>query len=143
MFETIYYEKTILAQIIYSNYKEEGIKFFTPPDYSQQLGYMNRKKGYVIPPHVHNPIPRKVIYTQEVLLVKKGKLRVDFYDNQKNYLESRILKDGDVILLSKGGHGFEMIEDTEIIEVKQGPFAGDKDKERFIPISSDKLKFTK
>tara|TARA_Y100000589_G_scaffold325203_1_gene362726 strand:- start:676 stop:1107 length:432 start_codon:yes stop_codon:yes gene_type:complete len=143
MFETIYYEKTILAQIIYSNYKEEGIKFFTPPDYSQQLGYMNRKKGYVIPPHVHNPIPRKVIYTQEVLLVKKGKLRVDFYDNQKNYLESRILKDGDVILLSKGGHGFEMIEDTEIIEVKQGPFAGEKDKERFIPISSDKLKFTK
>ncbi len=143
MFETIYNGQVILAQIIYSNYSQKGIKFFTPPDYSQQLGYMNREKGYKIPPHIHNPIPRKVIYTQEVLLIKRGKIRVDFYDDQQNYLESKILNTGDVILLSQGGHGFEMLEDTEMIEVKQGPFAGEVDKKRFKPTDTNNFIFKK
>ena len=143
MFETIYNGQVILAQIIYSNYTQKGIKFFTPPDYSQQLGYMNREKGYQIPPHIHNPIPRKVIYTQEVLFIKRGKIRVDFYDDQQNYLESKILNTGDVILLSQGGHGFEMLEDTEMIEVKQGPFAGEVDKKRFKPTDTNNFIFKK
>ena len=143
MFETIYNGQVILAQIIYSNYSQKGIKFFTPPDYSQQLGYMNREKGYQIPPHIHNPIPRKVIYTQEVLFIKRGKIRVDFYDDKQNYLESKILNTGDVILLSQGGHGFEMLEDTEMIEVKQGPFAGEVDKKRFKPTDTNNFIFKK
>ena len=76
---------------------------------------MNRPSGYEIQPHVHNAVQREVQFTKEVLFIKSGKVRVDFYDNEKNYLESRILVSGDVILLAFGGHGFEMMEDSEII----------------------------
>ena len=97
---------------------------------------MNRPQGYVIPPHVHNPVAREVHYTKEVLFIKSGRVRVDFYDDDQNYLESRILVRGDVLLLAYGGHGFEMLEPTEMIEVKQGPYAGDQDKTRFIGITA-------
>jgi hypothetical protein len=119
--------------ILRSQYQAEGIHFFTPDVFSQQLAYMNRPEGYVIPPHVHNPVKRDVLWTQEVLLIKSGKIRVDFYTDGKHYLESRILQTGDVILLAAGGHGFEMLEPTEIIEIKQGPYCGDQDKTRFEP----------
>jgi len=104
---------------------------------------MNRPQGYVIPPHVHQPVAREVHFTKEVLFIKSGKVRVDFYDEDQMYLESRILKQGDVILLAFGGHGFEMLEASEIIEVKQGPYAGDEDKVRFSPISADKIQLIK
>jgi mannose-6-phosphate isomerase-like protein (cupin superfamily) len=126
-----------LAIIIRHNFQKEGIEFFTPPDFSQQLAYMKRPKNYVIPPHVHNPVQREVFYTKEVLFIKSGKVRVDFYDEDRNYLKSTVLEAGDVILLAYGGHGFEMLEDTEMIEVKQGPYAGDQDKTRFEPVESD------
>lgn len=131
MIEQIIHQEIVLAIIIRANYHKEGISFFTPGDFSQQLGYMNRPKGYVIDPHVHNLVERKVTLTQEVLYIKKGKVRVDFYDDDRNYLESRTVATGDVILLAAGGHGFEMIENSEIIEVKQGPYCGDEDKVRF------------
>ncbi|MEO6327859.1 MAG: hypothetical protein ABIO55_02955 [Ginsengibacter sp.] len=131
MIENIFNGKSLLAIIIRSSYKTDGIKFFTPGDFSQQLGYMNRKKGYTIDPHTHNLVERNVTLTQEVLFIKSGKVRVDFFDDVKNYLESRILEKGDVILLAAGGHGFEIIEDAEMIEVKQGPYFGDQDKIRF------------
>ena len=83
---------------------------------------------------------REVHYTKEVLVIKKGKLRVDFYDDCRNYLESRVLDGGDVILLSTGGHGFTVIEDLEMIEVKQGPYAGDLDKTRFEGIKDSEIK---
>jgi hypothetical protein len=105
----------------------------THDKFSQQLGYMNRPAGYVIPPHVLNSVPREVEFTQEVLFIKSGKVRVDFFSDDKSYLESRILETGDVILLAHGGHGFTMLEPTEIIEVKQGPYPGDDDKSRFTP----------
>ena len=124
----------LYAVILPRKYSSEGIKFFTPDDFSQQLGYMNRQKGYVIPPHVHSPVPREVQFTKEVLFIKSGRVRVDFYGDDKKYLESRVLEQGDVILLAFGGHGFEMLEPTEIIEVKQGPYAGEADKERFSPV---------
>ncbi len=127
------------AIILRHEYQVEGIKFLTPSSYSQQLGYMNRPSGYVIAPHVHNPVTREVHFTKEVLFIKSGKVRVDFYDEDQNYLESRILHQGDVILLAFGGHGFEMLEPSEIIEVKQGPYAGDEDKTRFDPVSADKI----
>jgi hypothetical protein len=129
-----------LALILRRSFFSEGIEFFTPSDFSQQLGYMNRPQGYVIPPHVHNPVPREVRFTKEVLFIKSGRVRVDFYDDDQNYLESRILEQGDVILLAFGGHGFQMLEPTEIIEVKQGPYAGEADKIRFEPIRSDQVR---
>lgn len=139
MIQNIIHAGRTLAVLLKANYHKEGIEFFTPDDFSQQLGYMNRPQGYVIPPHVHNPVPREVQFTKEVLLIKSGKVRVDFYDDDQNYLESRILYQGDVILLAFGGHGFEMLEASEIIEVKQGPYAGDADKTRFEPVPSQHL----
>lgn len=129
------HEDQLLSVIIRANYKSDGIEFFTPDEFSQQLAYMNRPKKYVIPPHVHNPVQRNVQLTQEVLIIKSGKVRVDYYCTDKVYLESKILNTGDVVLLADGGHGFEMIEDSEIIEVKQGPYAGEMDKVRFAPIA--------
>jgi hypothetical protein len=134
MLEQIIHNNILLSVIIRHSFSKEGIHFFTPDDFSQQLGYMNRPKNYEIPPHVHNLVPRTVSLTQEVLFIKSGKVRVDFYDNQKIYLESSVLYAGDVILLADGGHGFKMLEQSEIIEVKQGPYCGEMDKIRFAPI---------
>jgi mannose-6-phosphate isomerase-like protein (cupin superfamily) len=139
MIQQIIHGNKILAIIIKRNFQKDGIEFFTPDDFSQQLAYMKRPKGYIIKPHVHNIVERKVQYTQEVLFIKKGKVRVDFYDDEKNYLKSIILEEGDVILLAHGGHGFEMIEETEMIEVKQGPYAGDMDKVRFEPVDKNQI----
>jgi len=129
----------LLALIIPAKFDKLGISFFTPDSSSQQIAYMRHPHGKVIVPHVHNPVARMVEYTMEVLFLKRGKLRVDFYSNQQEYLESIILEAGDTILLASGGHGFEVLEEIEMIEVKQGPFAGDKDKTRFAPIPINKL----
>jgi mannose-6-phosphate isomerase-like protein (cupin superfamily) len=140
MIERIIHNDLVLSIIIRTNFKSEGIEFFTTDEYSQQLGYMNRPRGYVIKPHVHNLVPREVVLTQEVLFIKSGRVRVDFYDDNKVYLESRDLDAGDVILLAAGGHGFKMIEDSEIIEVKQGPYCGEMDKVRFDPVNDEIIK---
>jgi hypothetical protein len=139
LIEKIVYNNILLAVVIRTGYVKEGIEFFTPGDFSQQLGYMNRPKGYIIPPHVHKLVERKVTLTQEVLFVKTGRVRVDFYDDDKVYLESRELGAGDVILLAAGGHGFEILEQAEMIEVKQGPYCGDEDKVRFDPVNNDTI----
>jgi mannose-6-phosphate isomerase-like protein (cupin superfamily) len=140
MIESITYHNQLLALIVSHRFNEPGIHFFTPNELSQQLAYMRHPVGKVIAPHVHNPVTREVQYTQEVLFIKKGKLRVDFYNNQQQYLESRILEAGDVILLVTGGHGFEVLEEIEMIEVKQGPYVGDQDKTRFVGISAEQAK---
>lgn len=132
MIERIVKNDELLAVIIRHDFCKPGIHFFTPDDFSQQLAYMNHPAGKVIDPHVHNSVTREVHFTQEVLLLKRGRLRVDFYDQEQNYLESRILEAGDVILLAAGGHGFEALEEIEMIEVKQGPYAGEMDKTRFL-----------
>lgn len=132
MIDTLRHNGQLLALIVRHCFREPGIHFFTPGDLSQQLAFMRHPAGKVIEPHVHNPVPREVHYTQEVLFLRKGRLRVDFYDPEQHYLESRILEAGDVILLATGGHGFEVLEEIEMIEVKQGPYAGDQDKTRFI-----------
>ena len=140
MIEQVIDKKKLLSIIIRADYKSKGIEFFTPDDFSQQLGYMNRKKNHIISPHTHNIVQRDVQFTQEVLIIKSGKVRVDYYDEKKKYLESRILNKGDIVLLAYGGHGFEMIEDSEIIEVKQGPYLDEVDKIRFDPVEKNKLK---
>lgn len=139
MIENITHEGRTLAVLLHAGYHAEGIQFFTPDDFSQQLGYMNRPQGYVIPPHVHNPVAREVHFTKEVLFIKSGKVRVDFYDDAQQYLESRVLHRGDVLLLAFGGHGFEVLEASEIIEVKQGPYAGEADKTRFPPVANAQI----
>ena len=128
----------LLAMIIRNNYKCEGVDFITPNEYSQQVAYMHHPTGKIIDAHVHM-VHRNVVLTQEVLFIKKGILRVDFYDEYEDYLESRELLAGDVILLISGGHGFKVIEEVEMIEVKQGPYSGEQDKKRFIGIDDDNV----
>ena len=120
----------VVAIVINKSFSYDGIKFFTPNDYSQQLGYMKRKAGYEIPLHYHNHIPRAVSLTQEVLFIKSGKVVVELYSSNRLKLKDVILEEGDVILLAAGGHGFRFLEESEIIEVKQGPYC-DNDKTRF------------
>ena len=126
-----------LAIIVRHDFADEGIHFFTPGAFSQQLGFMKHGRGRVIQPHIHSPVQREVTYTQEVLFLRRGKLRVDFYSRSKAYLESRTLGPGDVILLASAGHGFEVLEDVEMFEVKQGPYAEEADKVRFDGIGHD------
>jgi hypothetical protein len=140
MIEQITHQNQLLALIISYRFNKPGIHFFTPDDLSQQVGYMQYPTGKVIEPHVHNPVLRQVINTQEVLFIKKGKLRVDFYNKQQKYLESRILEAGDVIILITGGHGFEVLEEIEMIEVKEGPYIGEQEKNRFVGITTRQAK---
>ena len=102
MIDKIFHNDILLSIIIKSEYSSEGIQFFTPDNYSQQLAYMNREKDYVVEPHVHCAHQRHVHITQEVLFIKTGKVRVDYFDDQKNYLKSKILNQGDVVLLAAG-----------------------------------------
>ena len=134
------HDSKLLAIIIPGNYQEDGVKFFTPDEFSQQLAYMNHPADHEIVPHEHNSVSREVNFTQEVLVIRKGKLRVDFYDDERNYIESHVLSASDVILLASGGHGFKVLEDVEMIEIKQGPYAGDKDKTRFTGVSVENIK---
>jgi mannose-6-phosphate isomerase-like protein (cupin superfamily) len=134
-------KEKILAIVIRNNYICDGVDFITPNDYSQQVAYMHHPSGKVIDAHVHNLVHRNVVLTQEVLVIKKGKLRVDFYDEYEDYLESTVLEAGDIILLVSGGHGFVVLEEVEMIEVKQGPYSGDADKKRFSGVASEKVVF--
>lgn len=138
--EQISAEGIIFAIIVRARFQEPGIHFFTENELSQQLAFMRHPAGKLIEPHVHNPVPREVQFTQEALFIRKGRLRVDFYDSGRQYLESRILKPGDVILLIQGGHGFEVLEEVEMIEVKQGPYVGERDKTRFAAIDPSRVR---
>ena len=141
MIESIENSGKLLSLIIRAQYDAEGIEFFTPDSFSQQLGYMKREKGHIVQPHIHQLVKRDVSLTQEVLYVKSGKVRVDYYDDNKIYLESRLLYKGDVVLLAFGGHGFEMLEESEMIEIKQGPYNNDLDKIVFDFKRPDEINF--
>tara|TARA_A100001011_G_C14298645_1_gene839694 strand:- start:2491 stop:2922 length:432 start_codon:yes stop_codon:yes gene_type:complete len=129
--EYVKHQKKILAIILKKNFKKKGISFFTPNEFSQQLGYMSHDKNHEIQPHYHKKIKREIFFTQETLIIKKGKLRVDFYSKSKKYLKSRFVSSGDILLLVSGGHGFKTLSKTEMIEIKQGPYWSDKDKIQF------------
>lgn len=128
MIERIEFNGEPLALIVRSGFREPGVHFFTPGHLSQQLAYMSHPAGHVIAAHRHNPVSRNIQNTQEVLFLRRGRLRVDLYSATGGYLESRVLEAGDVILLATGGHGFEVLEDIELFEVKQGPYSGGADK---------------
>jgi mannose-6-phosphate isomerase-like protein (cupin superfamily) len=138
--KTIQHQNHLLGLIISNKFSKPGIHFFTPPEFSQQLAYMQYDAGKKIPPHTHNLVLRQVQYTQEILFVKRGKLRVDFYTKHCEYIESHILEANDIILLAAGGHGFEVLEDVEVIEIKQGPYLGEQDRTRFSSIQADQVK---
>ncbi|MBI3631793.1 MAG: hypothetical protein HY219_02940 [Candidatus Staskawiczbacteria bacterium] len=118
--------QNIVAIIILNNFSSKETNFFTPNDFPQQLAQIQRFKGEVIKAHTHKPIDVNITKTQETLFIKRGKVKVDLYDNERDLITSKILESGDVILLASGGHKFEALEDFEMIEVKQGPYLGDE-----------------
>lgn len=120
-----------IALIIRADYEETGIHFFTPANFSQQVAYMKHSQGHKIAAHVHNLHVRQVLYTQEVLLIRCGKVKVNLFASDKTPIGDCILNKGDLILLCGGGHSIEMLEETSMIEIKQGPYAGEGDKTRF------------
>ena len=144
MIEKIIHKNKLLALIVRGTYrKKKGITFFTPNESTQQFGYMKHKKKYVIKPHLHKKRLTKIFQTTEVILLLKGILRVDFYNNFKKYLFSKILKSKDIIMLVSGGHGFKILKDVEMLEIKQGPYNLIKDKIKFENIDENKIKIKK
>ena len=131
MIKKIYDKEILLALIISSKYNPDKTTFITDGKQILQTGYIVYPAGYKIDPHIHKPFLRKTSGTQEFLYIKKGQVRVNFYSETKEYIESYNLEEEDSILLLSGGHGFDMIKDSIMIEVKNGPFAGDQDKDRF------------
>ena len=132
MKQKITHKNEVLALIIKNKYiKKKGINFFTNNKLSQQVAYMNHKKGHVIQPHIHKKRLKKIYDTSEVLIILDGTMRVDFYDNKKKYLFNRKLIKNDIIILLKFGHGFKIDKNCKFIEVKQGPFDPKRDKFKF------------
>ena len=141
MIEKIIHKKKLLALIVRGKYrKKKGITFFTPNESTQQFGYMKHKKNYLIKPHLHNKRQSKILSTSEVIILLKGILRVDFYDNKEKYVFSKKVYANDIIMLINGGHGFKVIKDIEMIEVKQGPYNLMEDKKKFNKIDEKKIK---
>ena len=144
MIEKIKHNKKLFALIVRGKYRsKKGISFFTEDKDIQQFGYMNHIKNHVIKPHIHKRQTRKLIYTSEVILILKGVLRVDFYNTKKKYLFSKILKDKDIIMLVHGAHGFKVIKNVQMIEIKQGPYITKLDKIKFNETDEAKIKIKK
>lgn len=132
MIKHITYKSKILAIIIKGNYlNKKGINFFTNPKLNQQVAFMNHPKNHIIQPHTHKESLRKIKGTTEVLIILKGELKINFYNNKKKYIFSKIAKKNDIIILLSGGHGFEVRKNCKMIEVKQGPYSKSEDKFKF------------
>ena len=141
MIENIIHKKKLYALIVRKKFrKKKGVNFFTSKEATQQFGYMKHKKNYLIMPHQHNKRLTKILITTEVIVLLKGILRVDFYNEKKIYLFSKKIYDGDLIMLTNGGHGFKVLKDVEMIEVKQGPYSLSSDKVKFNKIDEKKIK---
>ena len=144
MIEKIIHKKKMLALIVRASYRrKKGITFFTQNESTQQFGYMKHKRNHIIKPHLHKKRLTKIYYTSEVILILKGILRVDFYNKFKKYLFSKILKPSDIIMLVSGGHGFKILKDVEMLEIKQGPYNLIKDKIKFENIDDSYVKLKK
>ena len=120
-----------LAYIIRSELDPKATTFMTPGDFKQQVGFIVYGAGSEIPRHVHKPVERTLLETSEVLVVRRGRCEVDIYNEERALVAVRKLQTGDILILVGGGHGFRMIEDTVLLEVKQGPYTGVEERERF------------
>lgn len=131
MVERITRDGELYAIVIRQDYTTKGVEFFTPTDFPQQLGINVKNEDDIVEPHQHNEVERTIHRTQEVLFFREGKAEVTLYTDDKESFDSVIVEAGDVIMFTRGGHGLKMLEDTELVEVKQGPFLGSDDKELF------------
>jgi hypothetical protein len=129
--ERIVADDRLLAYIIRREMEPDKTTFMTPESLTFQAGFIVYPANSQIARHVHKPIHRVLDGTSEMLLVKKGRCEVDFFTNDKKLVATRELRTGDVLLLVSGGHGFRLLEDTVFLEIKQGPYTGLDEKERF------------
>ena len=144
MIKEIVHKNKLYALVIKETYQDKkGISFFTKNADNQQIGFMSHPKNYLIKPHKHQKRETKIFITSEVIILQKGKLRVDFYDTNKKYLFSVIVKKNQIIMLVHGGHGFKVLEPVKMLEIKQGPFVSNKDKIKFDKIDEKKIKIKK
>jgi hypothetical protein len=144
MIKEIIHKNKLYALVIKETYQDKkGISFFTKNADNQQIGFMSHPKNYLIKPHKHQKRETKIFITSEVIILQKGKLRVDFYDTKKKYLFSIVVKKNQIIMLVHGGHGFKVLEAVKMLEIKQGPFVSHKDKVKFDKIDEKKIKIKK
>lgn len=129
--EQIEHENKILAIIIRKEVQIEGVEFFTSEDCPLQLGVSVYKKGMEIKPHIHVSMLRQINSQIEVLHIEKGEAEANFFSDTGKSVETRILREGDTVLLMCG-HGLKALEDARIIEVKQGPYFGKKTEKRYL-----------
>lgn len=130
MTEKVEWEGEVLALIMRADYEIEGASFITPRDNPLQVGVLKHQRGSKIKPHIHKYFPKTISEVQEVLHIEYGKVKAEFYESSGKKVRSAILNCGDTILLLSGGHGFSMLENSKMIEVKQGPYHGvEEDKE--------------
>jgi cupin fold WbuC family metalloprotein len=121
----------IYAIVLRKDYAAAGPNFFTPGEFSQQLGMLVHPRGKIVKRHRHKLVKREIFRTQEVLVLLEGRIRVELYDDDGEPLRAVLMKPGDSILLARGGHTVKVLDDAKIVEVKQGPYAGFDDKEFF------------
>jgi hypothetical protein len=131
LFEKICYKDNTLVYIIRSSFNPEITTFLTPSEFKQQVGYVVYPAGGEVERHVHLNLERQLVGTSEVLIIKKGRCLIDIYNDDRELVATRELNPGDLMLMVGGGHGFRMLEDTVFLEIKQGPYIGLEEKERF------------
>ena|SRR6266487_3049921 len=129
--EQIAWGGTPLAYLIRAAASSKKTEFVTSPEANLQVGFVVYPAHGTIAPHVHRPAERRIVGTAEVLIVKKGRCLVDIYTDEKVLVRTCELRMGDTLLVLNGGHGFRMLEDTVLMEVKQGPYLGLDEKDRF------------
>ncbi len=129
--EEIVHNGQMLACIIRGETMPKKTVFPTGPELELQVGFVVYRAGGAVAPHRHLPVIRKISRTCEVILVKKGRCELDLYNDDRQVIATRELRTDDLIILVSGGHGFRMLEDTILLEVKQGPYFGADEKERF------------
>lgn len=125
--QIIKYDRQTIALVFRHRLRAKGVNFLTPHNYTLQLGLIEHSAGKLIRDHIHRQdIKYKVDTTQEFLYIEKGKVRITLYNNHWQKIKAVILKKGDFILFVSGGHGLKILSECRIIEIKQGPYPGDK-----------------
>jgi len=128
--EIIQDKDKIIAIILRSGDFPEGLNFHNSNDDFVIVSTWNYPKGRKSSTHSHRIAERTTNLTQEMIYLKKGKVRAKFYSEDDKLLKEVILNEGDLIIILAGGHGFETLEDnTQVIEARNGPYLGiEKDK---------------
>jgi hypothetical protein len=121
----------VLAYLVRGGAPPSETTFLTPHDCTLQVGHVVYPAGGVIPRHVHLPIERHLVGSTEVLLLQQGRCEVDVYTDDRRMVVTREMHVGDILIAVSGGHGFRVLEDTVLLEIKQGPYPGGAEKARF------------